>query len=328
MSGPQAAMLPDGRRLHLQHGPIDLIIGADGDTGDIRRAYRAARDRFETVLPELVEELSVLRRPLARDGWPTGPVARRMAEAVAPHAGVFVTPMAAVAGSVADEILGVMQIAAPALRRIHVNNGGDIALWLAPDETYHIGLVADPRDGRRTGTARIASADGVGGIATSGRHGRSLSLGIADAVTVLAPTAAAADAAATLIANAVDLPGHPAIERAPAHELDPDSDLGDRPIVIEVGRLAHDDIGAALAAGRETAGEMVRRGLIRSAALWLDGRSEHTDDVAPALCRGPVAGLPTARNRPEYNQGRSRMAAPCGHGHERVGARASGENAR
>ena len=50
------------------------------------------------------------------------------------------------------------------------------------------------------------------GIATSGWRGRSFSLGIADAVTVLAATAAEADAAATVIANAVDLPGHPAID--------------------------------------------------------------------------------------------------------------------
>ena len=66
------------------------------------------------------------------------------------------------------------------------------------------------------------------GVATSGWRGRSFSLGIADAVTVLAATAAAADAAATIIANAVDLPGHPAIARRPASELEDDSDLGDR----------------------------------------------------------------------------------------------------
>ena len=74
------------------------------------------------------------------------------------------------------------------------------------------------------------------GVATSGRHGRSFSLGIADAVTVLARTASQADAAATIIANAVDLPGHPAVRRMPANELQPDSDLGARPVTRDVGR--------------------------------------------------------------------------------------------
>ena len=74
----------------------------------------------------------------------------------------------------------------------------------------------------------IDADDPSRGIATSGRHGRSFSLGIADAVTVLARTASQADAAATIIANAVDLPGHPAIVRCRRDELQPDSDLGAR----------------------------------------------------------------------------------------------------
>jgi ApbE superfamily uncharacterized protein (UPF0280 family) len=71
-------------------------------------------------------------------------------------------------------------------------------------------------------------------VATSGwrckgKGGRSFSFGIADAVTVLAGSAAAADAAATVIANAVDLPGHGAITRRPASAIDPDSDLATVP---------------------------------------------------------------------------------------------------
>ena len=77
----------------------------------------------------------------------------------------------------------------------------------------------------------------VRGIATSGWRGRSFSLGIADAVTVLADRAAMADAAATIIANAVDLPGHPGVVRVPARDLAPDSDLGDRLVTQGVGEL-------------------------------------------------------------------------------------------
>jgi len=111
--------------------------------------------------------------------------------------------------------------------------------------------------------------DPVRGIATSGWRGRSFSLGIADAVTVLADRAAAADAAATIIANSVDLPGHPAIVRVPARELAPDSDLGERPVTQAVGSLTAEEVDQALAAGTRTAERLVRMGLIRSTALCL-----------------------------------------------------------
>ena len=81
----------------------------------------------------------------------------------------------------------------------------------------------------------MISRDPVRGIATSGWRGRSFSLGIADAVTVLAATAAKADAAATIIANAVDLPNHAAITRVPAREIAPDNDLGERLVTRAVG---------------------------------------------------------------------------------------------
>ena len=103
-----AAFLPDGR-LHLQHGPIDLLVEAFGERGEVGRAYQQAIDRFGDILPTLVGELPLLRRPVG-DAYPLlqGPVARRMAEAVWPHRAVYITPMAAVAGSVADEMLQAM----------------------------------------------------------------------------------------------------------------------------------------------------------------------------------------------------------------------------
>ena len=39
---PQIAILPDGKRLHLQDGPIDLVIEARGRDGEVRAAYEAA----------------------------------------------------------------------------------------------------------------------------------------------------------------------------------------------------------------------------------------------------------------------------------------------
>ena len=178
--------------------------------------------------------------------------------------------MAAVAGAVAEEILNAMTVAAQ-LSRAHVNNGGDIALHLAPGERFVAGMVERPDRPSLFGTATLESAQPVRGIATSGWRGRSFSLGIADAVTVLADRAALADAAATVIANAVNLPGHPNIVRAPANALAPDTDLGERLVTQRVGELSPAEISAALDAGVVVARALLARGLIRSAALHLRG---------------------------------------------------------
>lgn len=264
MSGPVAAILPGGR-LHLQHGPIDLVISAEGD---VRGAYAAAVRRFGTVLEELVAELPLLRSEVS-EVVPEGRVARRMHRAVLRlHDLGFVTPMAAVAGAVADEIRDTMRAAA-SLRKLVVNNGGDISLHLAPSASATAAIAAP--DGARHGTVRLTASDGIRGIATSGQGGRSHSLGIADAVTVLAQTAAEADAAATLIANAVDLPGHPSIRREQANVLSPDSDLGHRMVVTGVGPLAAQEVDLALAHGAKQAERLLQRGTIRGAALLLRG---------------------------------------------------------
>jgi ApbE superfamily uncharacterized protein (UPF0280 family) len=269
---PQIALLADGRRLHLQDGPIDLIVEARGRAANVRAAYDAAVQRFTGLLDELCEELPLLRQAADPVRCPLqGNVARRMHEAVAPFASEhFITPMAAVAGSVAEEILGAMLQSAP-LERAYVNNGGDIALHLADGEHFIMGLAERPDQPGLMRTMIIDAGDPSRGVATSGRHGRSFSLGIADAVTVLAPTASQADAAATIIANAVDLPGHPAIVRCPAHDLQPDSDLGARLVTRGVGELSTDEIEAALESGAACARKLLAAGLIDSAALRLHG---------------------------------------------------------
>lgn len=271
---PQMALLPDGKRLHLQDGPIDLVIEAKGSDADVRTAYDAAARRFTGLLDELCAELTELRQPAdpARCTL-NGIVARRMHTAVAPFAtDHFITPMAAVAGSVAEEILGAM-LGATRLDRAYVNNGGDIALHLADGEQFTVGLMDRPDRHGLLRTMTIDADDPVRGIATSGSHGRSFSLGIADAVTVLARTASQADAAATIIANAVDLPGHSAVIRCPANELQPDSDLGARLVTRDVGPLTDDEVEAALRAGVGQAQQLFAAGLIEGATLRLLGET-------------------------------------------------------
>lgn len=263
-------------RLHLSDGPIDLIIGATGASANIEAAFHRARETFRPILSALAAELPILRTPVGAAPPNTGevvsgPVAQRMVAACRPHADGIVTPMAAVAGSVADHMLEAMREAAPALAKIYLNNGGDIAVHLAEDARFEVGLVSDLTSPRIDGTVVLSAGDRIGGIATSGAGGRSFSLGIADAVTVLARTAAEADVAATLIANAVDLPGHPHVERVPASAEDLDSDLGERLVTVSVGPLSPLEIERALSAGVGVAEGLLSAGLIRAAALCLRG---------------------------------------------------------
>ncbi|MER8825257.1 UPF0280 family protein [Mesorhizobium sp. M0938] len=278
MNGPQAHWLEDGRRLHLNHGPIDLILEAFGDADECRAAYGQAVARFQTILPELVDELPELRRPAClRPRAFTGRTARRMEAVVVPLAEQFITPMAAVAGSVADEMLDAL-LPGRRLDRAYVNNGGDSAIHLGGGQFMTLAIA-----GTGHGLAdriTIRADDGIRGVATSGWRGRSFSLGIADAVTVLARTGAEADAAATLIANAIDLPGHPAIERVPARALAPDSDLGDRLVTIAVGPLSPAEIATALDSGLAVADGFRRNGLIAAAALFLAGQSRVSGSMA------------------------------------------------
>jgi ApbE superfamily uncharacterized protein (UPF0280 family) len=282
--GAQISLLSDGRRLHMNHGPIDLIVEGFGARGEVEAAYRQAAAGFPAILPRLVEELCCLRcaaKPEDADLF-DGPVARRMAAAVGPHSAAhFVTPMAAVAGSVADEVLAAM-CAERSLSRAYVNNGGDIAFHLSHGSSLTAGLIGDYFAPSIDGTCRLTHDMPVRGIATSGWKGRSFSLGIADAVTVLAENAAAADVAATLIANSVNA-DHPAVERQPADSIDLDSDLGDRPVTVAVGRLDEGAIEQALAAGAGSAETMVAAGHITAAVLVLQGRYRVVGNAPEAL---------------------------------------------
>jgi hypothetical protein len=302
---PQYRGLDDGR-LHLDDGPIDLIIEAFGDAGEVELAYAAAWLRFQTILDELCEELPLLRAPAARDGIaPSGVTARRMAAAVAPFSAAhFITPMAAVAGAVAEEILAAM-IGAARLTRAYVNNGGDIAFHLTDGQGFSIGMIDRPDAPSLVGRAKVAASDPVRGVATSGWRGRSFSLGIADAVTILAGTAALADAAATIVANAVDLPGHPSIGRVAAASRDPQSDLGERLVTVDVGPLTLEEVERALTLGVAKAESLRRAGLIEAAALNLCGETRICGVAARLYNEGPpprFAGDDSGRDRTIGNE--------------------------
>ena len=292
MAGAARRQLADGR-WHFQHGPIDCIVSADGDAAVVTRCTDRAWGRFEGVLEELIAELPLLRADLSAPGAatlrPRGRVAARMTAACRPYGddGTFITAMAAVAGSVAEELIAFFDVAG--IERASVNNGGDIALRLAEGQAYSVGLCTAPADalaGRSlAGRFEVDAASPVRGVATSGWRGRSFSLGIADSVTVLARSASAADAAATIIGNAVDVDS-PGILRRRACEVRDDSDLGDRRVTCAVPRLPAQAVAEALAAGAAVAEREVGAGRIVAAALSLQGRFHLVESWATGVA-GP-----------------------------------------
>lgn len=292
----QRTQLSDGR-WHFQHGPMDIIIGASGSPASVEMAHADAWKRFTGILDELVQELAVLRRPV-RGACPVrGPIARRMWHACQPYQSRFITPMAAVAGAVAQELVACY--AKSGVTRAWINNGGDIALHLAPSQSVRIGLYAnlarlnldEIRDGIRTdGQFEVASVLPVRGVATSGWRGRSFSLGIADSVTVLARTASEADAAATVIANAVDV-ADARIVRRPACELKDDTDLGSIPVTVDVPPLEPTLVEQALRAGLRRAQELRAAGLIWSAALVCQDQITTTGNTALGLLENRRTGM-------------------------------------
>ncbi len=277
----QRSALGEGR-WHFNHGPIDIVAEAHGDPYAVAAAHDAAWARFVHVLDELVRELPLLRLPVTEKMRPRSVVARRMWDACAAFSPMFITPMAAVAGSVAQELVAFYE--RPGIERAWINNGGDIALHLAPGQSARVGVYADlarfDLRGHIAGDGGILTTDGqfelradqpVRGVATSGWRGRSFSLGIADSVTVLAPTAAQADAAATVIANAVDVDDD-AIERRPASDCKDDSDLGDNLVTVDVPALAPAQVRSALDTGVVCAKVLQKGGLVWAALLVCQGQ--------------------------------------------------------
>jgi uncharacterized protein len=263
---------PDGQcheRTRWQHGPIDIVLDMHGAIEQVSAAKAALWARFPMLLSELAVELPDLRkdcRALVEEKL-QGNVAKRMFQAVRPFQDEFITPMAAVAGSVAQELLDIAKRFE--LSKVLINNGGDIALFSETNEKVSIKLLAP------VGMLEFVSHEFQEfGVATSGWSGRSFSRGIADAVTVVAKSAAQADAAATMIANAVGPTLiHREIQRQPAEQLKDNSDLGPILVTTKVGALPRLLVKEALLEGKRYAESLLNRGLILSASLSLQADS-------------------------------------------------------
>jgi len=266
--GAPYRVLRPGRAL-VDHGPMTLTVDASAGGQPLTPATVAGAERALAALTELVPFLPLARREVASLGplpAEAPEVLRRMVAAVALLGEGDFTPMAAVAGTFA-EVAMEAALAAGATRVI-VNNGGDIALEAPAGERVRVGMVSDLAVRRVTHSLDVTGGSGIGGVATSGFGGRSLTKGIASAAVALAATAAAADALATALANATNA-DDPAVRRCRAEELDPGTDIRGHIVTAAVGEVPADVRRQALATGRRRAEELRRQGVLSAWAIFV-----------------------------------------------------------
>lgn len=226
--------------------------------------------RFSDVIRRNIEEVETDRR------YPQ--VVNLMIASARQAADASVTPLIAVAGSVADLVADAI-FADEAVTLVTVNNGGDIAVRMRAAAAVTIGIRPNAGSDGMSHRMKLDAACHIGGVATSGFGGRSFTLGIASAAVAAAASASLADVAATLIGNAVDTEGAPVVRR-PARELDADTDIPDLLVTTRVGALSDRQVEAALANGIGKARRFQDRGLIAGALVALRGRTSVSESLA------------------------------------------------
>ncbi|MCX7779668.1 MAG: UPF0280 family protein [Negativicutes bacterium] len=256
-------------RIFVECGPISMMIAAWQNGAPLAGLCKQAARQAVACL----EAITSCRR---ESSLPWGecrpekltPTARKMWDAVRLTGDSTMTPMAAVAGAIAD--VTADWLAAHGATKVICNNGGDIALRLAPGEELIAGIAPRIGSARFSHTLRLTAFDGAGGIATSGFGGRSFTRGIADAVTVVARSAAVADAFATFLANASFIESM-AVKQALAKELDPSTDIPELTVTTRIGRLSPAEKERSLQQIENTAAGALRRGDILAVIAQVQG---------------------------------------------------------
>lgn len=186
------------------------------------------------------------------------------------------TPLCAVAGAIAEAVISHLLVGEA--DRIIAENGGDIALYMREKERVLIGIRPKVDENAIRFKLEIDGSMGIGGIATSGLGGRSLTKGVADAAVVLAKTGSIADAAATSIANSTFILSSK-VRRVRAEDLDINTDLKGEEVTTYVGNLTPFERRLALEKGIRKAEELKRAGLIFGAIIYVQGDMAFTKGI-------------------------------------------------
>ena len=274
MSYEQSIAFLDGESVLAECGPMRLVIRAwKGNEPQIDLLREAAAKSF-MYLERIAGFRSELSRPFSDiKVQPQDDLAKEMLYSVEIIGDGDLTPMAAVAGTIADAVAN--WLFEQGVTKVIVDNGGDIAVRLAEGESVTVGVRPRVTSRHISHVITLDSGRSAWGVTTSGMGGRSLTRGIASAVTVLSTKASVADAAATAIANACFVKDDRIIQ-LPAEKIDPTSDLKDIPVTTEVGPLSSEKILAAINSARQKADDFSQKGIIDGAFIALGSVYEMT----------------------------------------------------
>ncbi len=245
-------------KVYFHYGPSSILVMADSGGEPLTELCCQAFEVIDASLKEIAASLDLLRLApaLIPEGRLTG-LPLKMLEAVSATKEPTLTPMAAVAGTVADSVAD--WLFSQGATRAMVNNGGDIALRLAPGTSVKMGIASSLSAGTIDRAITIHAEDGIGGCATSGLGGRSLTRGVAQGVSAFSSRCALADALATQLANSSFVPSEQ-VQTKKAGEIAPDSDIKDLDVVVGVGKLNRKEVKQALKQIEQEAVRQKRRG--------------------------------------------------------------------
>jgi ApbE superfamily uncharacterized protein (UPF0280 family) len=268
-------------------GPMRLVIRAWRKKQPQLNLARKAAEESISYLERIARCRSQLSRPIPEvEELPQDELALGMIASTSAIGDEDLTPMAAVAGTIADAVAD--WLFERGVTRVIVDNGGDIAIRLAEGETATVGVRPQVNSSHISHVMRLDGSQPAWGVTTSGVGGRSLTRGIASAVTVLATHASVADAAATAIANACFVEDE-AIVQLPAERIDPNTDLAGLSVTAEVGELLPEKILTAVASARQKAELLSQRKIIIGAFIALQNVFAISDGLKPYIA--PVSGI-------------------------------------
>jgi len=255
-------------------GPMRLTISVFlGKLPQPDMAVRAAEKAF-AFLEAVAEERGNLGRPFRRLlHEENSALVNRMVESVSAVGDEDLTPMASVAGTIADEVADFLF--QRGMTKVVVENGGDISVRFSGDEWITVGIRPSVDAPEISHVITLDSSRASWGVATSGLGGRSLTRGIASAATVMAETASLADAAATAVANA-SFVEDPQVVRRPAEEVDPYTDIRGFLVTVKVGQISEAKRTLALEQALRRAEALVSRNVILGAFVAVQGEEAMT----------------------------------------------------
>lgn len=254
----------------MEYGPILMVIEAYSSGNALTEAAVAGGHKAIDLLNELTNYLPVAKKMLPLNLSHSYPrILNNMIETVKMLNEENYTPMAVVAGVISDMVKN--EVIKNGAKTVIVNNGGDIAIEIEEGHNLKVGIIKDLTTRECNHIIRLSSSSKIKGIATSGFGGRSLSKGVADAVTVFASNCSLADAAATSIANATYCASSE-IKRCKAEELDYQSDLKGFLVTCYVGTLDKASINKAINNGLKRAKQLFNEGMIYGSVIYLKNR--------------------------------------------------------